>query len=215
MTHYKLSELYDRCLNASYAHVEHDGDFAIQREGNILFLLLEWSGGGADWLNNFKFFAKPYKHMDTKWYCHRGFLRVWKAIEPYVKKDLLDPTVEEIVIVGYSHGAALAGIAHEYVWFNRPDLRDEHLVSYGFGAPRFFWGLWMKEELRERWKNFYPIRNIDDIVTHVPPVLFGFRHVNDLIIIGEKKKYNAIDAHRPENYQTELSNYESENSNEY
>ena len=63
MTKYNLRELYDRCLSASYTHVEHDGDFAIQREGNILFLLLEWSDGGADWSNNFKFFAKPYKHM--------------------------------------------------------------------------------------------------------------------------------------------------------
>ena len=211
MTKYNLRDLYDRCLNASYTHVEHDGDFAIQREGNILFLLLEWTHGGADWSNNFKFFAKPYKHMETTWFCHRGFLRVWKSIEPYVKSQLMDPTVQEIVIVGYSHGAALAGIAHEYVWFNRPDLR-ENLVSYGFGAPRFFWGP-MQKSLRERWKNFHPVRNLDDLVTHVPPVLFGFRHANKLIVIGKRGLYNLIDAHRPENYQIELSKYESEHNN--
>lgn len=214
MTDYNLRELYDRCLNASYTHVEHDGDYAIQREGNILFLLLEWTNGGADWPNNFKFAAKPYKHMETKWRCHRGFLRVWKSIEPYVQEYLLDPTVEEIVIVGYSHGAALAGLAHEYVWFHRPDLRDNHLISYGFGAPRFYWGFKVKKELQERWKDFHPIRNIDDIVTHAPPAIFGYCHVNDLLIIGAKKKYNCIDAHRPESYQIELSIYESEKNNE-
>ena len=136
--------------------------------------------------------------METIWFCHRGFLRVWKSIQPYVKSQLMDPTVEEIVIVGYSHGAALAGIAHEYVWFNRPDLR-ENLVSYGFGAPRFFWGP-MKKSMKERWKNFHPVRNLDDLVTHVPPVLFGFRHANKLIVIGKRGLYNLIDAHRPENY---------------
>ena len=213
MTNYNLRELYDRCLNASYTHVEHDGDFAIQREGNILFLLLEWTDGGADWSNNFKFFAKPYKHMGITWFCHRGFLRVWKSIEPYVKGQLMDPTVEEIVIVGYSHGAAVAGLAHEYVWFNRPDLR-ENLVTYAFGAPRFFWGPLMRKEIKQRWANFHPIRNLDDIVTHVPPVLFGFRHANKLIVIGEKKKYNCVDAHRQSSYQTELDKYESENTNE-
>lgn len=214
MTNYNLRELYDRCLSASYTHVEHDGDFAIQRQGNTLFLLLEWSDGGADWSNNFKFFAKPYKHMNSKWLCHRGFLRVWKSIESYIKEDLMDPTVEKIIIIGYSHGAAVAGLAHEYVWFNRPDLRENGLITFAFGAPRFYWGFKVKKKLKERWATFYPIRNIDDIVTHVPPVVFGFRHVNDLIVIGEKKKYNAIDAHRPESYQNELTIYESENNDE-
>lgn len=203
---YTLSELYDRCLNASYTHVEHDGDFAIQREGNILFLLLEWSDGGADWSNNFKFYAKPYKHMNTTWRCHRGFLRVWKSIEPYIKESLLDPTVEEIIVVGYSHGAAVAGIAHEWIWFNRPDLRAR-LSSYGFGAPRFYWGF-LNKKLKERWANFHPIRNLDDIVTHVPPTAFGFRHVNKVLTIGKRGKYNCIDAHRPESYQAELKESE-------
>ena len=205
----KLYNLYQLCLNANYIHVEHDGDYAIEREGNTLFLFLEWSDGGADWSNNFKFFAKPYKHMDTKWRCHRGFLRVWKSIEPYVKEQLLDSTVEKIVIVGYSHGAAVAGLAHEYVWYNRPDLRENGLFTYAFGAPRFFWGI-MTKSLKERWKNFTPIRNINDLVTHVPPALFGFRHVNKVLTIGKKKKYNCIDAHRPESYLEELKEFDYE-----
>lgn len=210
---HKLSELYERCLNADYTHVEHDGDYAIQREGDTLYLLLEWSHGGADWINNFKFLAKPYTKaygkMKTKWRCHRGFLRVWKAIEPYVKDELLNPEVKQVIIVGYSHGAALAGIAHEYVWFHRPDLRD-HLFSYGFGAPRFYGGFFVKKDLKERWKNFHPIRIIDDIVTHVPPCIFGYCHVNDVIRFGKRGKYNCIDAHRSENILKELQDYEQE-----
>ena len=201
-----LYELYNRCLNATYTHVEHDGDYAIQREGNTLYLLLEWSDGGADWANNFKFYAKPYKKMNVTWRCHRGFLRVWKSIEEYVKDSLLDPTVEEIIIVGYSHGAGVAGIAHEWVWFNRPDLRESGLITYAFGAPRFYWGF-MNKELRERWATFYPVRNLDDLVTHVPPVLFGFRHANKILTIGKRGKYNCIDAHRPKNYREELKEF--------
>lgn len=200
---YNPFQLYQRCLNANYIHVEHDGDYAIEREGNTLFLFLEWSHGGADWANNFKFFAKPYKHMDTKWRCHRGFLRIWKSIEPYVKDQLLDPTVEKIIIVGYSQGAAVAGLAHEYVWYNRQDLREGKLVTYAFGAPRFYWG-WLSSKLKQRWASYIPIRNINDLVTHVPPNIFGFRHITKIISIGGWGRYNCIDAHRPQSYLKEL-----------
>jgi hypothetical protein len=204
MKNYSLIELYDRCLKASYTTVENAGDFAIQREGNTLFLYLEWSDGATDWRNNFRFWAKPYKDMGISWRCHRGFLRVWKSIEPYVRDAIMAPEVQDIVIVGYSHGAAVATLAHEYVWFNRPDLRKGHLIGYGFGCPRCYWGFKIKKALKERWEHFYPVRNIDDIVTHVPPLCFGFRHVNKIITVGERKKYNGIDAHRPESYIAEL-----------
>lgn len=206
---YTLTQLYQNCLRANYTHVEHDGDYALAREGDTLYLYLECTNGGADWANNFRFWAKPYKDMKIKWNCHKGFLTVWKSIEPYVEKALLNPEYKHIVIIGYSHGAALAGLAHEYVWFNRPDLREgDGLISYGFGAPRFYWGFKVKKSLRERWVNFHPVRNLDDIVTHAPPVIFGYRHVNELIIIGKKRQYNGVKAHYQSHYIEELTNYE-------
>ena len=56
----------------------------------------------------------------------------------------------------------------------------------------------------DRWHDFYVIRNIDDAVTHLPPSLLGFRHVGNMIEIGEAGKYSSIDAHRAENYLYEL-----------
>ena len=201
-----LLNLYQKCLNANYTTVENQGDYAIKQAGSKLYLFFEWSDGATDWKNNFNFPAKPYKDMGTTWYCHRGFLKVWKSIEPYVKGAIMRPTVKSVTIVGYSHGAAIAALCHEYVWFNRPDLRDK-MEGYGFGAPRVFWGFKMREELKERWKNFHPVRNLNDIVTYMPPALFGFRHVNDVIEIGEdlqfaKKDYklDCVNAHMPQNY---------------
>ena len=176
----KILEYGDRCINANYIHVEHDGDYAIQRDGNTLYLLFQWTHGGADWENNFDFPAKPYKDMGTKWYCHRGFLRVWKCIKPYIADAVMDDSVEKVIVVGYSHGAAIATLAHEYVWFNRPDIR-ENLEGYGFGCPKCYWGFKINKSVKERWENFHPIRNENDIVTHVPPSLFGFVHVNEVI----------------------------------
>ena len=203
MDYAKILEYGRRYYSADFVHVEHDGDYALQRDGDTLYLFLEWSHGGADWENNFDFPAKPYKDMGAKWYCHRGFLRVWKSIEPYVKDAVLDQTVKKIVVVGFSHGAAIATLAHEYVWYNRPDLRDS-LEGYGFGCPRCYWGFKVKKSLKERWANFHPIRNENDIVSHVPPVVFGFRHVNDIIQLHSGAE-NSIRAHYWEEYEKGLT----------
>lgn len=211
-----LSDFMQMCLNASYHHVENGGDYAIRREGSTAYLLFQWSNGKEDWKNNFDFFAKPYKDMQVTWRCHRGFLRVWKSIEPYVQKTVLDKRVKHFVIIGYSHGAAIAALAHEYVWFNRPDLHSDvtgslfNIEGFGFGCPRVFFGR-MKKELRKRWSTFLPIRNLNDIVTHVPPTLFGFRHVSPVLTVGHKQwnyakhsKLSCVNAHYPDNYITSL-----------
>ena len=213
-----LLSLFRRCLNAKYIHIEENSaDYALEEDdcGKTLFIFFQWSNGKEDWKNNFDFAAEPYKDMDVRWKCHRGFLRVWKTIEPYIKDNILDTKYSAIRIVGYSHGSAIATLAHEYVWFNRPDLRqktnenDWGLMSYGFGCPRVFFGK-IPKELKERWLTFLPIRNINDIVTHVPPVLFGYRHVARVVKIGEKGKLiryrwlDCVSAHYPKNYELSL-----------
>ena len=207
----KLFEYWSRCCRASYISVENDGDYAVKREDDTVFLCFQWSSSVEDWKNNFDFPATPYKDMQIEWKCHRGFLRVWKSIEPYIEPIIRDETVRKFIIIGYSHGAAVAALAHEYVWFNRPDLRENGLEGYGFGSPRVYWGTTIKEELKERWKNFYPIRNCEDIVTHVPLTIMGFKHVGNLICIGNdeyadrKFKLKCLDAHRPVNYTLSLT----------
>lgn len=204
MDYAKILEYGKKYYDSEFIRTEESGDYALLREDNTLYVFLEWSNGATDWKNNFDFPAKPYKDMGATWYCHRGFLRVWKAIEPHVRYAIMDQTVTKIVVIGYSHGAAVATLAHEYVWYNRPDLRDT-LEGYGFGCPRCYWGFKIKKSLRERWANFYPIRNENDIVTHVPPALFGFRHVKDIIQINSGAD-NSVLAHYWEEYEKGLQN---------
>ncbi len=203
----RLDQLFRRCLEKSYTHVENDGDYACERRGNTLYVYLQCSNGGTDWKNNFDFPAKPYRRMGhTVWRAHRGFARVWKSVEPHLEKAIKDVTLDAIVTVGYSHGAALAVFCHEYVWYHRPDLR-ERIEGYGFGCPRVLWGL-SSPSLLLRWERFLVVRNLNDLVTHVPPVWLGYRHVGELLEIGEQGKYSTIDAHRPENILRELCLYE-------
>ena len=149
-----LYYLFEKCLSVPYIHIEEtSADYYTEIENNCLYIYLESSNGIVDWKNNLDFPVIPYKRMGkTIWLCHRGFLHVWKSIEPKISAIIMKKEIRKIVIVGYSHGGALAFFCHEYAWFNRPDIRDS-IYSYGFGAPRVLWGI-TKQCTRERWKNY-------------------------------------------------------------
>jgi len=205
----RLDQLFLRCLRKSYIHVENDGDYATERIGNTLYIYLQCSDSDADWKNNLDFPSKPYRRMGhTLWLAHRGFLRVWKSVEGHLSPLIQDTSLDGIITVGYSHGAALAVFCHEYVWYHRPDLRHR-IEGYGFGCPRVLWGF-VPSKLRTRWDRFLCIRNLDDVVTHLPPAFLGYTHVGHLLKIGEADRYSAIDAHRPQNILSELYAFEKE-----
>lgn len=197
-----LLKLFERCLNAKYVHTAEGGDFAIETDGDTLYLLFEWSDGKEDWLNNFAFPAKPYKRMDAVWFCHGGFLKVWKAmrdeIETRIAKALEVHPITRIVCVGYSHGAALTVLATEDMAYL---YGDKYTVEgYGFGAPRVLWGI-VPKAVKKRLSCFTTVRNVPDLITHVPPFLFGFRNAGKMFKIGWS---GPIKSHFPEAYKKEL-----------
>ncbi len=203
-----ISKLFLSCITTPYEKTGVSANYAIKRKKDTLYLFFEGSDGANDWKNNLDFPAKPYKRMEqTVWFAHRGFLKEWKEIEPKLANHISNKNLKKIVICGFSRGAAIALLCHEYVWFNRPDLRQT-LEGFGFGCPRVIWGLKTKK-LTRRWNRFTVVRNIDDIVTHLPPAFLGFSHVGKLLKIGQKGKYNKIQAHYAENIYNELVLYEN------
>lgn len=199
-----LYELFKRCLNIPYYQTGKSANYAFERTRTALNIFFEGSDGDNDWRINLDFPAKAYKRMGkTVWFAHRGFLDTWKEIEKKVGDDINDKRITEITVTGYSHGAAIALLCHEYVWYNRPDIRTG-LRGYGFGCPRVIWG----KIPDNRWETFTVIRNIDDAVTHLPPAALGYTHVGEMLEIGKKGRYTPIDAHRAENILKELKIYE-------
>lgn len=196
-----LWSTFEDVLNTDYIHLdEESASFYFKKTGDELTIRFQWSNGKTDWLNNFDFPAKPYRDMGNKWYTHRGFLRVWKIIEPHLESAILDPEIKVIDIAGYSHGAAIALLCHEYCKFYRPDCM---VTGYGFGCPRVIWGF-MRKAVRERFEGFIVVRNKRDIVTHVPPAIFGYRHPSAMLKVTDGIPSNSIDAHRPEAYRKSL-----------
>lgn len=201
-----MIELFKRCLEAEYTHLSDGGDYAVQVDGDTLYLLFEWSDGAEDWKSNFDFPVVAYKNGEVEWKCHRGFLARWKAMRDDIEKIasgilMTDPAVRNITCIGYSHGAAIAVLATEdmeYLYGKYFNVK-----GYGFGAPRVLWGT-LPQEVTKRLKNFTTIRNVPDLVTHVPPALFGYHNAGTLKKVGSLGKYGPIKAHTPEAYLAEL-----------
>ena len=191
----KLTE----CLDADYTTVENDASYCIQRQGELLKIFFEKSNGDKDWKSNFNFPAKPYRMMKDKWYCHRGFLIIWKTVEPLIANEINNPKIKRIEVVGYSHGGAIAALCCEYIRFNRPEVA---LCGVGFGAPRVLWGK-ASDATQTRFKDFTVIRNGRDVVTYLPPAFLGFRHVGEILEIGESK--GPVKDHFAEYYLDALS----------
>lgn len=198
-----LADIFAAVLGVEYTKIPGvDVDFFFRIDDAELLILFEETSTRIDWRHNFQFFRKPYREMTDRWYAHRGFLKCWKAVEPYLAEAIKNPAVQHITVAGYSHGAALALLCHEYCKFNRPELGDS-IVGFGFGCPRVVWGP-LPPAVRSRFEGFTVVRNVGDIVTHVPPALFGFRHVGEMLKVGRRGKYGPFKAHFPESYLSEL-----------
>ena len=201
-----LLALFRRCLYATYIHAGRAADYAIQQRNRTLYLLFEHSDGREDWKSNLNFPARAYQSGNERWYVHRGFLAVWKSVRDEIEKSvatiLKQRQIDEIVCIGYSHGAALCGLAMEdmtFLYGNRLSI-----CGYGFGCPRFVFGP-LPVATKQRFERFTVIRNRPDAVTHLPPAWLGYHHVGRLYEIGEARTYTPIDAHRPEAYIAELT----------
>lgn len=212
----KLSTLFHKCAyDIPYQTVGHDVNYAFEEDIKTHTLTIYFQGSSSvwDWVRNFLFKKKPYKDMDIPYRVHRGFLEAWKEVEDIVIEKILEKDTpllcnkwKHIIVVGYSHGGALAAFCHECVWFHRPDLRRGGLEGYGFEAPRIYGGWHVKECLKQRWETFTVIRDNNDLVTHCPPAIFRFCHVGKIlkvkgdVSLAPKKWYipNCIKSHFPE-----------------
>lgn len=198
-----LLNIFEQVLGVEYTTIpKTSASYCYEMRSGTLYIFFEHSNGTVDWRNNFDFPSKPYRKMENRWYVHRGFLRVWKSARERLKGKICNKSVRSIVIAGYSHGAALALLCHEFCVYHRPDIA-ENIYGYGFGCPRVVHG-YLKRKICERFKNFFVIRNCKDIVTHLPPAFFGFRHVGNIIHIGKNANYGPVNSHRAANYIEQL-----------
>ena len=167
-----LRLLFYKCAyTIHYENVGHDVSYAFEETDDTLYIYFQGSHSVMDWLRNFLFTEKLYKQFRV----HRGFYEAYKEVRNILLDKVYAGNYKKIVIVGYSHGGALAYLTHEDMVYHFPNIE---VVSYAFESPRC---LKVPKEYRHLWKDFNIIRTNNDLITHLPPAFLGYRHLGTMI----------------------------------
>jgi len=193
-------ELYNKACRSGAKTAGRNTQYTISSDEQNVYLAIQGSCDDDDWRFNFDFAVKPYKRMAVRWFAHRGFVTAWKLAREQIMAEL-EPVIrgsgKRLVILGYSHGAALAVVAHEDFKFNGYEPK-----THAFGCPRV---LWMpSKKIRERFEGVTLYQSRGDLVTHVPFVIMGYAHVGTMLKFGPKRPITHL-PHTLPNYRSILA----------
>lgn len=194
-----------RLCHANYEiHYEEDRD--------VIQINFQKTDGLRDWFVNFMFIQKYYDAFDYKGKpiilrVHNGWARMYKvmkhAIRDRVKLLLIEHPRAEIEIIGWSLGSGQAMLCAQDLNYNLGI--KSHLFTFGSVNPyktNIFNRKRIKNYLREICKEQYHFSDVNDIVTYLPPRLFGFIKP----IRTSLDKFNFIGLFNPGKYHCHYDN---------
>ncbi len=155
----------------------------IAKDGMSVYLSFKGSQEAADWLTNAKFLPTT-SELGVK--VHSGFVdaldEVWAEIESRVVAAGLPVTV-----TGHSLGAALASLAAI-----RLAKKDQQIAAvYTYGQPRTGHSSFRKLYESALGSKTYRFVNHIDLVTRVPLLLQGYRHVGRRMYFDGSEAFHA------------------------
>ncbi|MCL1806851.1 MAG: lipase family protein [Oscillospiraceae bacterium] len=163
-----------------------DVHYFLCREGDTLWITFRGTDSWNDWKADLTFWKKtvPYNNTSSKIRVHTGFINLYKLSG--VRDRILSkitPEIRAVKITGHSLGAALAVLCAVDIEYNYPDRDIEAIV---FGCPRVGNKAFMKS-YNKRVSKTVRIENSNDVITKVPPALWGFRHVGAKLHVGSPR----------------------------
>ena len=170
----KLSDLFRECAYGGNWQVAGiDTDYKFIENGSTLYCYFKGSDSPIDWFRNFDFKQKVYGLFKV----HRGFYQAYKEVRNIILDKVYENDYKSIVVVGYSHGSALAQLCHQDLRYHFPSINTQ---TFAFESPRC---LKVPKKLRPYWDNLTTIRNGSDLVTHLPPRIFDFDDLGKMVKI--------------------------------
>jgi predicted lipase len=189
-----------------YKKVEKDNIvfyYLIDNKEKEIIVVIRGSDDFEDWKYNMK-----YSKIKTKYgKVHKGFWELSFVIYECFAKKIEDIFGYKIIIIGHSLGATLGQLfaLDIFGW-----AKSIEIITAG--SPRVF-NRKASKYFNKHIKNHYRIVNGGDLITHLPPCFFGYKHTKNKIQIGYKGFFGgiigwlvkSIQEHYPNNY---LKNYE-------
>lgn len=189
-----LLELFNTCLTISYEQIGDKVNYAFKEEKDTLYIFFEPSSSLEDWKANFDFKKEMYDIFKV----HRGFYNCYYQCRNFVLDKVYSKEWKEVIVVGYSHGGALATICHQDIRYHFPNLK---VHTYAFESPRC---LKVPKKYRFYWEGLTRIVNGTDIVAHCPPKIFGYTDLGTMLKVKgdtslvEKRLPKCIKSHYPQ-----------------
>lgn len=172
-----IQDVFMQMVTGSWVNGAMDTQYRVERHKEKTVITFMGSVSWVDWISNFMFWKVPYKDMAEKWYAHAGFLEAWKAVRDEIVA-LVDKSLP-VEVYGYSRGGGIAILAFE--WFRYNGYSVQGMV---FGAPRAV-AFRKDSRIAERFLGLISYKNRGDIVTMLPPSLFGYKSVGASIRLGK------------------------------
>lgn len=176
-----LQNRFNECIAGPWETAGDNIQFRLVTEGDTLKIFFQYTdiAQTRDIINDIDFPIALYRDEPIKWYVHRGFARGFKSVVDIIAQRIVEIAPEHIYIAGYSAGGAYAALMHEWCWFH--GWAD--VETWTFGAPRVCYIL--PQKVRDRFENLHRVHDFRDIVTHLPPWIFGCEHVGQSVRVGK------------------------------
>lgn len=188
-------------------NIQSDIQYFLRRDKDILYITFRGTDSPKDWKTDLTFWKKtiPYDNTDSKIRVHTGFINAYKTtgVRDILLKSITNDT-HYIKISGHSMGAALAVLCAVDIQYNFPN-RDIEVIL--FGCPRVGNKAFMLS-YNKRVDKTVRVENGNDIVTKLPFIFMGYRHVGAKLHIGMIKfpLYFSANDHYPHKYYSSLLN---------
>lgn len=158
----------------------------------ILYIVFRATDSQLDWWNHLLFFPAsiPYNNEDSEIKIHEGWLSEYKKpeIRDFIHSKIKDFKGKKVVCVGHSYGAALSTICSVDIQYN---FSDKEVCCVALSSPRVGNRAFV-ESYNKRVPMSLMAFNGNDIVVEVPPALFGFRHINNVVHFGKRSLLRTI-----------------------
>ena len=114
----EIIDLFRSNLTGSWTTTGDDVQFKIERSNGVARLYFQCTSSKKDWIDNFTFWVKPYRDMPVKWYAYKGFIDKYKSARDAILEAIRGDN--QIIVSGYSQGAALGLLAYKNILFAFP-----------------------------------------------------------------------------------------------
>jgi len=172
----------------------------LRRDGGTLYITFRGSDSPKDWQTNlyFRRLVIPYGNTKSKIRMHAGFIYAYNNDRVRPQLHSAAKNTDKIVISGHSLGAALSIVCAVDIQYNFP---EKDIEVYAYGGPRVGNLAFIRSYNKRVFKTFR-VENGNDIVTKLPPAIFGYRHAGIKVHVGQMRLplVFSFNQHRPENY---------------